>query len=33
MLMLVFGSTAVLAAAMLAMCVRWFQRESVLFRS
>jgi sodium transport system permease protein len=32
MLLLVFASTAAIAAALLGLCVRWFQRERVLFR-
>lgn len=29
---LIFGSTALIAAALLVACVRWFSKESVLFR-
>ncbi len=32
MLLLVFASTAAIATALLGLCVRWFQREQVLFR-
>ena len=32
MLMAIFGSTVVIAAALLAFCVSWFQKEKVLFR-
>jgi sodium transport system permease protein len=32
MLLVIFGSTAVIAGAMLAFCVSWFQKEKVLFR-
>ena len=32
MLLLVFASTAAIATALLGLCVRWFQRERVLFR-
>ncbi len=33
MVSVIFGSTAVLAAVSIAVCVRWFQKESVLFRN
>lgn len=32
LLALIFASTAVIAAALIAFCVRWFQQEKVLFR-
>ena len=32
MLLVIFGSTVVIAGAMLAFCVSWFQKEKVLFR-
>jgi sodium transport system permease protein len=32
MLVVIFGSTVVIAGAMLAFCVSWFQKEKVLFR-
>ena len=32
LLSLIFASTAALAAALIAFCVRWFQQEKVLFR-
>jgi len=32
MLLVIFGSTLVIAVALLAFCVHWFQKEKVLFR-
>jgi len=32
MLIVIFASTTVIAAALLAFCTKWFERESVLFR-